>query len=399
MEHGTVEECLEEWDSLTEEYKALEAVHKEYLDRLQEVNKLQAKCLKNINHQRYRLGIINKSTKRFSSSANDPEVQIKAQDLSKDLIRRKAQLYQMENFLPRENDVYLKVILGSVNVSILNKNDRFKYKDEYEKFKLVLNAISMAIAVTSLFFQNRILDLVFMFMLVWYYCTLTIRESILRVNGSRIKGWYRAHHFISCVLSGILLVWPVGEVYHMFRMQFNIFNVYISSVQYLQFMYQRGCLYRLKALGERRDMDITIEGFHSWMWKGLTFLLPFLYVGYVFEFYNAYALYQLSLHPEATWQVWALSVLFLVLAVGNTITTSLVIRQKIKEDWKLKYRFTRLDKHVWTHKSRSRAVSLSAADAGDRGRTKDQLGSRDSAESLASTQSEEGPSETAKKDD
>ena len=74
-------------------------------------------------------------------------------------------------------------------------------------------------------------------------------------------------------------------------------------MQYLQFMYQRGCLYRLKALGERRDMDITIEGFHSWMWKGLTFLLPFLYVGYVFEFYNAYTLYDLSSHPEATWQV------------------------------------------------------------------------------------------------
>ena len=61
---------------------------------------------------------------RFGSSGGDPEVQIKAQDLSKDLVRRKAQLYQMENFLPRENDVYLKVILGSVNVSILNKNDR-----------------------------------------------------------------------------------------------------------------------------------------------------------------------------------------------------------------------------------------------------------------------------------
>ena len=76
---------------------------------------------------------------------------------------------------------------------------------------------------------DRILDLIFMFLLVWYYCTLTIRESILRVNGSRIKGWYRAHHFISCVLSGILLVWPVSQVYHMFKMQFNIFNVYICE--------------------------------------------------------------------------------------------------------------------------------------------------------------------------
>jgi len=73
-------------------------------------------------------------------------------------------------------------------------------------------------------------------------------------------------------------------------------------VQYLQFRYQQGVLYRLKALGERHNMDITIEGFHSWMWRGLSFLLPFLYVGYGYQLYNAYRLYQLAFHPEATWQ-------------------------------------------------------------------------------------------------
>jgi len=74
-------------------------------------------------------------------------------------------------------------------------------------------------------------------------------------------------------------------------------------VQYLQFRYQQGCLYRLKALGERHDMDITIEGFHSWMWRGLSFLLPFLYMGYFYQLYNSWALYQLSFHPESEWQV------------------------------------------------------------------------------------------------
>lgn len=68
-------------------------------------------------------------------------------------------------------------------------------------------------------------------------------------------------------------------------------------------MYQSGVLYRLKALGERHNMDITIEGFHSWMWRGLSFLLPVLFAGYVFQFYNAYTLYKLSYHEEATWQV------------------------------------------------------------------------------------------------
>lgn len=36
---------------------------------------------------------------------------------------------------------------------------------------------------------HRVTDAAFNFLLVWYYCTLTIRESILINNGSR---WARA---------------------------------------------------------------------------------------------------------------------------------------------------------------------------------------------------------------
>jgi len=80
-------------------------------------------------------------------------------------------------------------------------------------------------------------------------------------------------------------------------------NIFSGVVQSFQFIYQQGVLYRLKALGERHNMDITIEGFHSWMWRGLSFLLPFLYLGYIFQLYNAYTLYKLCYHPHATWQV------------------------------------------------------------------------------------------------
>ena len=102
-------------------------------------------------------------------------------------------------------------------------------------------------------------------------------------------------------------------------------------VQYLQFRYQRGVLYRLKALGERHNMDITIEGFHSWMWRGLSFLLPFLFVGYFFQLYNAYTLYTLVWHPEATWHVPVLSLMFFVLFLGNITTTIMVIPQKLQD--------------------------------------------------------------------
>lgn len=102
---------------------------------------------------------------------------------------------------------------------------RFAYKDEYEKFKLYMTIILMFGAITCLFFLNyrwenplrsrvsllinivgdllksqrlarwfyfiffsvlfRVTDEIFNFLLVWYYCTLTIRESILMSNGSR----------------------------------------------------------------------------------------------------------------------------------------------------------------------------------------------------------------------
>ena len=87
-------------------------------------------------------------------------------------------------------------------------------------------------------------------------------------------------------------------------------------------------------------MDITIEGFHSWMWKGLSFLLPFLFAGYFFQAYNSYVLYKLSRVADAPWQVSFLSLLFLTLFVGNTFTTLVVVPQKlrgkIKESYRLK---------------------------------------------------------------
>ncbi|XP_066997627.2 transmembrane protein 120 homolog isoform X2 [Anabrus simplex] len=253
--------------------------------------------------------------------------------LKKKIRDRKEQLSEMEQGLPKQSGLYLSVILGSVNVSMLNTNDKFRYKNEYEKFKLVLSIICLLLATANIFASVRILELALMFLLVWFYSTLTIRESILKVNGSRIKGWWRAHHFISAIAAAVLLIWPTTKPWYEFRTQFMIFCAYISVVQSLQFWYQRGVLYRLKALGERHDMDITIEGFHSWMWKGLSFLVPFLYFGYAFQAYNFYVLYRLSFMTEATWQVPALAFLFALLFAGNLITTSFVITQKLNTDF------------------------------------------------------------------
>jgi len=49
----------------------------------------------------------------------------------------------------------LQIILGDVNVSILNRNDKVRYKDDYEKFKLILNVIGLIMAFFNLIFNYR----------------------------------------------------------------------------------------------------------------------------------------------------------------------------------------------------------------------------------------------------
>ncbi|CAB3220688.1 unnamed protein product [Arctia plantaginis] len=331
-----VEECVKEWEDLVADYKRLEVVSKEYATKLEEVGELQAACLKEINHQKYRMSVIVSAMKRLEKKGVTKDDRIA--NLEKEIMKRKAILHEIKATLPKQNSLYLRIILGNVNVSILNKNDKFKYKDEYEKFKLILSAIAFVFAVANLYIDFRPLQLILLFLLVWYYCTLTIRESILKVNGSRIKGWWRLHHFISTVVAGVLLIWPQNEPWNIFRHTFMWFIAYISVVQYMQFRYQSGVLYRLKALGARHNMDITIEGFHSWMWRGLSYLLPFLFGGYIFQLYIAYTLYSLSYHPDATWQISYLAALFLTLHCFNMYTILQTLRKKLQGRLKLRYK-------------------------------------------------------------
>lgn len=46
------------------------------------------------------------------------------EDLESSILKRKAQLYEIEQTLPKPNGTYLKIILGNVNVSILNKEEK-----------------------------------------------------------------------------------------------------------------------------------------------------------------------------------------------------------------------------------------------------------------------------------
>jgi len=366
--------------TVKQEFAQLDDLHKQYKIKVDEIEALQSKCKQKVKSQEKRLKEISAQLKqaiseegggerkelntendpsRDSEDGEDGEMSVRygrqgdsvdiqsgadskdnaaassnlsaLKTLKEEILVRKNEIRDIEDVLPKDNGIYLRIILGTVNVSLISKAAKYAYKNDYELFKLRVTSVAFALSLLILtVLKYRFWETILTFLLVWYYCTLTIRESILTINGSRIKGWWVTHHFVSTVVAGVLLVWPDGTTYQLFRTQYIVFVLYLSFVQFLQYYYQRGCLYRLRALGERHNMDITAEGFQSWMWKGLSFLLPFLCAAYFFQLYNAYILMRLSFHPDCDeWQVPLLSSLFLLLFVGNVGTTLLVMRKKI----------------------------------------------------------------------
>uniref|UniRef100_A0A147A584 Transmembrane protein 120A n=1 Tax=Fundulus heteroclitus TaxID=8078 RepID=A0A147A584_FUNHE len=327
-------ECFREWDDLEKDFQHIQEAHRLYKQKLEEVTRLQNSCSSAIARQRKKLRELASSLKRckenLSTSNLKPEERESIAEMEESIKEKTSAFFEMEGFLPKKNGLYLTLVLGNVNVTLLNKQAKFAYKDEYEKFKLILTVILFLFSFTCRFlFSYRVLDALFNFLLVWYYCTLTIRESILISNGSRIKGWWVFHHYLSTFLSGVMLTWPDGALYQMFRNQFLSYNLYQSFVQFLQYYYQSGCLYRLRALGERHNMDLTVEGFQSWMWRGLTFLLPFLFFGHFWQLYNSITLFGMFQLPECKeWQVLMCGCSYMVLFMGNLYTTLRVVYQK-----------------------------------------------------------------------
>lgn len=120
MECANLDECVQNWESIAGEYKSLENVSREYLAKVEEVSDLQGQCMKQVSHQKYRLNFISKSLKKFE---NDERQDI-VKRLLKDINQRRQQLSDIEQSLPKPNGSYLKIILGNVNVSILNKEDK-----------------------------------------------------------------------------------------------------------------------------------------------------------------------------------------------------------------------------------------------------------------------------------
>ncbi|XP_060049146.1 transmembrane protein 120B isoform X4 [Erinaceus europaeus] len=185
---GQLERCEREWHELEGEFQELQETHRIYKQKLEELTALQTQCSASIHKQKSRLKDLKRTLQRYKHHASQEEAEL-IQQMGTNVKERQNIFFDMEAYLPKKNGLYLNLVLGNVNVTLLSNQAKFAYKDEYEKFKLYLTIILLLGAVACRFVLHyRVTDEVFNFLLVWYYCTLTIRESILISNGSRLVG-------------------------------------------------------------------------------------------------------------------------------------------------------------------------------------------------------------------
>ncbi|XP_065176582.1 ion channel TACAN-like [Sycon ciliatum] len=314
------QQWLNDWSTLVEEYRRIKESHRKLKLMLDDYAKHPTrigKQLKDLKNSRARV-----SGTSFAESA---EHLTQLDQMEKDLLEIRATL-------PKPNHIILQIVLGDLNVQMRNEKEKFAYKEQYEVFKLRVTIITCFLAISCFLFPSRTLDAVLHFLFVWYYCTVTIREHILRANGSRIKGWWLMHHYFSTIISGLLLVWPDDDLNAAFRPTFISFSMYMGLTQFIQAYYQRSFLIKRETLMGSRGRDISTDGVRVKTLSDLRFLIPFLFGAYIFQFYNAYVLITLWQYtPSATFHVVSCGVLFAIVGTGNLATTLMVLWTKYKQ--------------------------------------------------------------------
>ncbi|KAM9969860.1 hypothetical protein ACTFIR_001697 [Dictyostelium discoideum] len=241
------------------------------------------------------------------------------------------------SFTPETGSIFVRLFLGQVNVKHMRENEKFRLKQEYEKFKKKTNPQFILFVVLLLLYpQSSFVTTSWQIWLLYYYITLALRENILLVNGSSIKPWWIMHHYLSIAGSLTNLLFPLSESFSYFLPQVTYFSGCQGLVQILTNRYQQGRLYKLVAMGKANIIDVTgeSEGWGNdpgWTPSAL-FLFPFLLFVQFFQLYNSFSFfafaYQRSGYVE--WQVFSCGFIFLCLGLGNLLTTLSVYYQKWK---------------------------------------------------------------------
>ncbi|WZN63742.1 transmembrane TMPIT-like protein [Chloropicon roscoffensis] len=266
----------------------------------------------------------------------------------------------------KQTPIMLKFLLGRETAGVLIRYDqRLRLKQEYFKFRHNAALIFTIVPLVLSFGLRRasqveatgeqgslspplwVLTQTYAAWLVYFYVSMALRENILVMNGSDIRPWWIQHHYIMVVFTLVLISLPTeSRAFKIFSEKFIYFNVLQGLIMMFQNKYQARRLYRMIALGRSKSMDV-VSSESSPGKGGLLILYPALFamqglqlaMGVKAITYSAQDFFNatgwLDSVPSSTELrssrgVFICGVLFLILAIGNFLSTIATITSKLK---------------------------------------------------------------------
>lgn len=254
----------------------------------------------------------------------------------------KEMLDQLKASKPRTGSMFLRYTLGHVNMRVWKKSDILQMKIEYNKFKRENTNVFIVFCVLYAcvswkdfgFYPLRLVGVLQQLFMLYFYASLALRENILQVNGSEIKDWWIQHHYLSMSLAILILLLPEKPAQNMFVRYCNCVLLFQGIVMVVQNAYQDGRHYVRTTLGKAKPIDPSAGETIVEKPVGLKILIPLLFIDYLAFFVMSFWALSLSL-TERSIQLGLISVVVFSIALGNTLTTSIVLFSKHK-DMKMK---------------------------------------------------------------
>ncbi|KAJ7532297.1 hypothetical protein O6H91_14G081500 [Diphasiastrum complanatum] len=279
-----------------------------------------------------------------------------AEKVEVDLCRARSMIYEgdVAALLPhKSNGVFLRLLLGPVNVRAERNDVRLKVKEEYNTYRDTTALLFLAFPSLLLLFRNNLWNgcfpalpvQVYEVWLLFFYTSLALRENILRINGSDIRPWWVYHHYFAMLTSIVALTWRVQGEPNCIQKQHGLrlflgWAALQGVAMLLQNRYQRQRLYTRIALGKAGRMDVVwgeTAGVKGQLWM----LYPLLFTLQGFEFFLGLLLLRNSIKEYVSeWQRLVCGLLLLLMAVGNfsntiaTVAAKERIKTKVKEKGK-----------------------------------------------------------------
>jgi len=219
---------------------------------------------------------LNDCVKRLGAAYNEDKSNTEHTNLpgqltdSDDVEHRLALLHKEMNVIKenklRVGSLWLRFLVGRVSMKVWDDAKKLQMKTEYHAFKYRTNFIFLFFPVIQLIWSRYfhsfswVINQWHEIWLLYYYISLTTRELILKLNGSKLHYWWIIHHQISSV-GALISVLLMRSAYDRYSFIFELLiwiSLIVGVLQIFATKYQLRRHYVRLALGKDTGVDIAL---------------------------------------------------------------------------------------------------------------------------------------------